>query len=195
MSCAMWWMGQDGAGPVTIEATCTPPAQGLWDAAVLMQVKYTFKNPDWMLTWTQMPNEQLPPAEERTKEEEKEFSKISRPGYGAIYHGERGTCMHWGGDGGTWAERKVRNWTPPAGAQDVYRSPGHMEDWFEGMRTGKKTIMNIEAGVGVANLTVLGNLAYLLGRPLVWDQATREIVGDEEARRLMSRPQRHPYHL
>ena len=70
-----------------------------------------------------------------------------------------------------------------------------MEDWFEGMRTGKKTIMNIEAGVGVANLTVLGNLAYLLGRPLQWDQATREIVGDEEARRLMSRPQRHPYHL
>jgi hypothetical protein len=103
--------------------------------------------------------------------------------------------MHWGGDGGTWAERKVLNWVPPAGAQDVYRSPGHMEDWFEGMRTGKRTIMNIEAGVGVANLTILGNLAYLLGRPLQWDQSTREILGDEEARRLMSRPQRHPYHL
>lgn len=70
-----------------------------------------------------------------------------------------------------------------------------MEDWLLGIKTGRKTIMNIEAGVGVANLTILGNLAYLLGRPLEWDEAKMEILGDDEARRLMSRPQRHPYHL
>ena len=50
---------------------------------------------------------------------EEGVSKISRPGYGAVYHGENGACMHWGGDGGTWAERKVRHWQPPAGAVDV----------------------------------------------------------------------------
>lgn len=195
MSCAMWWMGADGTGPVTIEATGTPPSRGIYDSAVLMDVKYTFKNPDWLLTWTQMPNNQLPKAEERTKEEIRQFSKISRPGYGAIYHGDQGQCMHWGGDGGTWAERKVRNWKPPVGAKQVYKSPGHMEDWFQGIRTGKKTIMNIGAGAGVANLCVLGNLAYMLGRTLHWDQAKQEIVGDEQAQRLMGRPQRHPYHL
>ncbi len=196
MSCAMYWMGADGTGPVTVEATGTPPKQGLWDAAVLMNVTYTFKNPDWVLTWTQMPREKLPPAEKRTPDElNNEIRRISRPGYGAIYHGDRGKCMHWGGDGGTWAERKVRQWKPPAGAREVYKSPGHMEDWFQGIKTGKKTIMNIAAGVGVANLTVLGNLSYILGRKLQWDQAKREIVGDEEAWRMMSRPQRHPYHL
>jgi len=31
MSCAMWWMGADGTGPVTIEATGTAPKKGLWD--------------------------------------------------------------------------------------------------------------------------------------------------------------------
>jgi hypothetical protein len=77
----------------------------------------------------------------------------------------------------------------------VYKSPGHWEDWYEGITTGKKTIMNIEAAVGVANLCVLGNLSFLLGRKLNWDQAKREIVGDEQARRLMGRPQRHPYHV
>ncbi len=86
-------------------------------------------------------------------------------------------------------------WKPGPGAKEVYKSPGHKEDWFEGIRTGKKTIMNIEAAVGVANLTVLGNLALLLGRKLTWDQQKQEIVGDEQARRLMGRPQRHPYHL
>jgi hypothetical protein len=62
-------------------------------------------------------------------------------------------------------------------------------------RTGAKTIMNIEAAVGVANLCVLGNLSYMLGRKLHWDQQKQEIAGDEQARRMMSRPQRHPYHL
>ena len=70
-----------------------------------------------------------------------------------------------------------------------------MEDWYLGITTGKKTIMNIAAGAGVANLCILGNLSFFLGRKLHWDQKRMEIVGDEEARRLMSRPQRHPYHL
>jgi len=193
MSCAMWWMGADGTGPVTVEATGTPPTKGLWDSAVLMDVTYTFRNPDWTLTWRQMPNDQLPPAEERTGDEP--GGKIRRPGYGAIYRGDRGEFIHWGGDGGTWVEKKARQWQPPAGARDVYQSPGHKEDWFKGIKTGAKTIMNIEASVGVANLCILGNLSYMLGRKLRWNQAKQTIVGDPQAQRMMSRPQRHPYHL
>jgi len=191
MSCAMWWMGADGTGPVTIEATGTPPTQGVWDSCVDMTVTYTFKNPDWVLTWNQ-PGKPVPP-EARTGKEP--GGKISRPGYGAVYTGDQGAFVHWGGDGGTWIERKARGWTPPAGAKEVYKSPGHFEDWFVGIRTGKKTIMDVKAGAGVANLTVLGNLAYMLGRKLHWDQAKQEIVGDDQARRLMARPQRFPYYL
>lgn len=196
MSCAMYWMGADGTGPVTVEATGTSPTEGLWDSAVLMNVTYTFKNPDWVMTWTQMPMDEVRkryPAEKRVGGEP--GGRISRPGYGAVYHGENGKCMHWGGDGGTWAERKVREWVPPPGAKDVYKSPGHMEDWFLGIRTGKKCIMDIEWGAGVANLCILGNLAFILKRKLQWDQAKQEIVGDDEARRMMTRPQRYPYHL
>ena len=192
MSCAMWWMGADGTGPVTIEATGTPPTKGLWDSAVTMDVTYTFKNPDWVLTWNQHTGNAVP-AEERTGKEP--GGKITRPDYGAVYHGTKGTFVHWGGDGGTWVEKKAREWKPPAGAQDVYKSPGHKEDWFNGIKTGAKTIMNIEASVGVANLCILGNLSYILGRKLHWDQAKQEVVSDEQARRMMSRPQRHPYHL
>jgi hypothetical protein len=55
--------------------------------------------------------------------------------------------------------------------------------------------MNIEAGVATAFLTILGNLSLILGRTLQWDPVRQEIVGDEQARRLMSRPQRYPYCL
>jgi predicted dehydrogenase len=191
MSCAMWWMGADGTGPVTIEATGTSPNEGLWDSCVNMNVTYTFKNPDWVLTWNQ-PGSPIPP-EERTGQEP--GGKISRPGYGALYTGAQGTFHHWGGDGGTWAEKKARDWKPPAGAKEVYQSPGHKEDWFEGIKTGKKTIMNIEAAVGVANLTILGNLSFILGRKLHWNQEKMTVEGDDEAARLMSSPQRYPYHL
>ncbi len=190
MSCAMWWMGADGTGPVTVEAKGTSPPSGLWDSAVEMDVTYTFKNPDWTMTWSQHPDN-APPPEPRDADED----KIIRPGYGAVYHGTKGTFTHWGGDGGTWAERKAREWEPPADAREVYESPGHKEDWFEGIRTGRKTIMNIEASVGVANLCILGNLSFILGRQLEWDQERQEIVGDAQAQRMMRRPQRHPYHL
>ncbi len=193
MSCAMWWMGADGTGPVTVEAkNVVFPTQGVWDACVEMEVTYEFKNPDWTLIWAQKGEKthpDAPPAEERAPNE----NQISRPGYGAIYFGDKGQCHHWGGDGGTWAEKKVREWQPGPGAKDVRKSPGHFEDWFEGIKTGAKTIMNIEAAVGVANLTILGNLSAILGRKLQWDQEKYTIVGDAEAQRLMSRPQRYPW--
>lgn len=195
MSCAMWWMGADGTGPTEIETTNARfPTKGVWDACVDMTVTYTFKNPDWTLVWDQKGranNPDAPRGEERKPDED----KITRDGYGAIYHGDKGTFTHWGGDGGTWAERKCREWVPPVGSKDVYQSPGHFDDWFDGIKTGKKTIMNIEAAVGVANLTILGNISALLGRKIQWDQAKGEIVGDEEARRMMSRGQRYPYVL
>ncbi len=195
MSCAMWWMGSDGRGPVTVEATGTPPPQGVWDSAVDMHVTYEFKDPDWTLIWEQNDHCAVP-AEKRTPEElNSDIRKISRPGYGATYYGANTTFVHWGGDGGTWAERKARRWKPPAGFQDVYKSPGHMQDWFAGIKKGRETIMNINAGAGVANLCILGNLSYLLGRKLQWDQENQTVIGDPEAARLMSRPQRHPYHL
>jgi hypothetical protein len=182
-------MDADGTGPVEVEATGEAPTRGLWNSAVKLNVTYTFKDPDWTLTWNQ-PGAAVPP-EERTGNEP--GGRISRPGYGAVYYGENGTFTHWGGDGGTWAEKKARDWKPGPGAVDVYQSPGHFDDWFIGIKTGKKTIMNIEAAVDVAILTVLGNLSFLLRRKLKWDQSKREIVDDPQAQRLMGRPQRYPY--
>jgi predicted dehydrogenase len=182
MSCAQYFMEADATGPVAVEATGTSPTKGLWDTAVDMNVTYTFKNPDWVLTWNQ-PGKPVP------------MENGKAHGYGAVYHGQKDKLAVWGGDGGTWTEKKARQWVAPPGAKEVYRSPGHKEDWFQGIKTGAKTIMNIEAGVGVANLCILGNLAFILQRKLHWDPVQQEIVGDEQARRMMSRPQRHPYHL
>ena len=195
MSCAMCWLGADGTGPDTIEAVGTVPTKGLWDTAVEMKVTYTFKNPDWTLTWNQHDKKSVESEERKPEERTPDEAAIAQPSCGAIYHGEKGEAVAWGGDQGIWAERKVRLWNGPSSPVEISKSPGHIEDWLNGIRTGAKTIMNVEAGVGVANLCILGNLSFILGRKLHWDNQTFEITGDEQARRLLSRPQRFPYYL
>ena len=71
----------------------------------------------------------------------------------------------------------------------------HKEDFFQAIKSGKRPCMDIEIGHRVATLCNLGNLSYLLGRKLRWDGRKQEVVGDDQANRLLARPQRHPYHL
>ncbi len=189
MSNAMYFMNADHTGPATIEAKGTLPTKGLWDTAVEMEVTYQFKNPDWTLVWSQ-PGEKIPYFDETRKKKE-----AIRDGYGAVYHGDKDKLIVWVGDNQVYTESKAIEFAAKPGGVDVYKSPGHHDDWFNAIKIGKKTIMNIEAAVAVANLTVLGNLSLVLDRKLKWDHAKGEIIGDEEAHRMMSRPQRWPYVL
>ena len=75
------------------------------------------------------------------------------------------------------------------------RLPGHEEDFINCIRTRQKPIMTIEAGHAVAALCILGNISYILGRKLQWDGAQERVMGDEEANRMLSRPNRSPWHI
>lgn len=198
MSNALWIMNADRkmfaspsqpASPVTIEATGTVPTSGLWDSAVTMEVTYQFKNPDWTMVWAQ-PGKRIPYFDQEKVKREK-----IRDTYGAVYQGSSDSLVVWVGDGQVYTEQKAVDWTPPPGAKDVHASPNfdHIDDWIEAIRKQREPVMNIEAGVAAAYLTVLGNLSLILGRKLTWDPVKRQIVGDEAARRMMSRPQRYPY--
>lgn len=186
-SLAMQFMKCDDTGPVTVEATGTVPDSGLWDVPVNMEVTYQFKNPDWTLVW-QQPGKRVPywnPGEQYLAYN------------GTVYYGDKDKMVVWGGDSYTNIEERIRKFPVPSDWKDVPKAVNfsNHDDWFEGIRTGRKTIMNIEAGVAVANLCILGNLSFILGRKLNWDPVKKEIIGDEQARRLMSRPQRFPYQL
>jgi len=191
MSNALLFMNADHTGPVTVEAKGTVPTRGLWDSAIDMEVTYQFKNPDWTLVWAQ-PGEPVPYFDR-----DKQKREGIREGYGAVYHGEKDKRVVWVGDGQVYTELKAVNFQKPPGGVDVPQSPrfDHHADWFEGIKTGRKTIMNIEAGAATSFLCILGNLSLVLGRKLQWDPVRQEIVGDEQTRRKMSRPQRYPYTL
>jgi predicted dehydrogenase len=191
MSNALWIMGADHTGPVSIDGHGVFPTKGLWDSAITCDITYEFKNPDWTLVWSQ-PGDKVPYFDRQ-----KAKNLGIREGYGAVYHGDKDSLVVWVGDGQVFTEQKAVDFRKPAGGVDVHESPSydHHQDWFVSIKTGRKPVMNIQAGVATAFLCVLGNLSMLLGRKLKWDPVRQEIIGDEQARRLMSRPQRHPYSL
>ena len=53
------------------------PRRGLWDSAVKLSVKYTFKDPDWVLTWNQ-PGEPVPPEERVGDEVDEDLRRFRR---------------------------------------------------------------------------------------------------------------------
>jgi predicted dehydrogenase len=177
MSVALWCLDGDQRGPVSIEAKGTAPREGIWDCPTDMEVKYEFKDPDWTLLWLQPGQPEM------------------GAGYGAKYWGDKGTLIVTGGDGGCGTEEKARSYEPPASGIHPYESPGHEQDFVDCCRSRKKPIMNIEAGHAVSTLCILGNISYILGRKLQWDAKSEKVVGDEEANRMLSRPNRSPWRI
>lgn len=65
----------------------------------------------------------------------------------------------------------------------------------EAVRTREKTGSNAERSHRVATIYHLANAAFRCGRPLKFDPVTEQIVGDEEANRLVNQPMRAPWRL
>lgn len=183
-STILWCMDADGPQSYTVEAKGTPPLRGLWDCPVDMEVVYTFKNPDWQLIWGQ-------PGE-----------KVGKTEFGNVFWGDKGhLVLEWEGAYKP-ADARAMNFTLPAGGAQVARTDeyadfnmNHKADWFKAIKDGTKPAVDIEIGHRVATMCNLGNLAYLLGRKLVWDGVHEQVIDDEQANRMLGRPQRHPYHL
>ncbi len=83
------------------------------------------------------------------------------------------------------------------GPDDVrlFRSPGHHENWLDCIRTRERCICDVEIGHRSVSVCHIGNISMRLGRPLKWDPAKEEFVGDAAANQLRFRPMRGPWHL
>lgn len=176
-SVILFVLNRTAAAPVSVEATGTPPKKGLFDCPIDMEVTYEFKDPDLKVVWAQ------PGVPQSGRE------------FGATYNGTKGQLLVNGGDGGCDTEDKAMRYSPPPGGVQVFRSPGHEENFYNCMKSREQPIMPIEDGVAVADMCVMGNISYLVGRKLYWDPVKREFKNDPEANRYLARPGRGSYHL
>ena len=83
------------------------------------------------------------------------------------------------------------------GAGEFERSPGHMQDFIDCIRSRKNPIAPVEVGCSTNTLCCIANIAVDLKRPVKWDPATLSFGDDKEAanHRLYKYPYRKPYSL
>lgn len=71
----------------------------------------------------------------------------------------------------------------------------HTANFIECVRSRRAPNAEVEIGHRSTTVPHLGNLAYKVGRKLVWDAAKEDFVNDAEASKLLSRPARKPWDL
>jgi predicted dehydrogenase len=69
----------------------------------------------------------------------------------------------------------------------------HMKNFLECIETRARPVSDIEQGYMSTSACILANLSLKLGRSLTWDHAKGEVVGDDEANRLLRREYRAPW--
>lgn len=83
----------------------------------------------------------------------------------------------------------------PLRAEEIhlYASDNHHSDFFQAIRTRQHPIADVEIGHRSATVGHLNNIAARLARPIRWDPAREEIVGDAVASTMLDRSRRAPY--
>lgn len=87
----------------------------------------------------------------------------------------------------------LRDRPPGPGEVKLFESPGHEEDWIRCIRSRRPPLCHAEVGHRTATICQLSGIAERMGRPVKWDPAKEEIVGDPAAGRWIDRPRRAPY--
>ena len=75
----------------------------------------------------------------------------------------------------------------------LYKSKNHHGNFIDCVKSRKLPICDVEIGHRSATVCHLGNIAIRLGRKIRWDPSKEQIVGDEEAAKMVSRPYRAPW--
>ena len=70
---------------------------------------------------------------------------------------------------------------------------GHMKDFLSSIASRGRPVADIEQGHISTASCILANLSMKLGRSLAWDGEQGQVIGDDEANRLLRRPYRGPW--
>jgi hypothetical protein len=113
-----------------------------------------------------------------------------------MYHGGTGDIRYVGTEG-ELDRGKPRPPKPPrASDMPTYKGRGGIfGDFVHCVKTREKCFRDVEVAHRACTVCHLGNIAYWLKRPLKWDPAKEDIVGDPEAARWLDRPKREPWAL
>ncbi len=121
--------------------------------------------------------------------EQRIWSPYVQEGYenGCAYYGTKGLMLLGKGAGYDVFGPKNKLIESGKGATDL---PAHHQDFIDCIRSGKRPNADLEEGHLSATLCHLGNMASRIGRVIHFDPKTEQVVGDDDANRLVKRSYR-----
>jgi predicted dehydrogenase len=90
------------------------------------------------------------------------------------------------------AVQEERKWSDQTA---LWQARGHLQNWLDCIKSRQKPVADVEIGHRTVTVCHLCNIAREVGRKIKWDPEKEQIVGDEEANKLVSRPRRKGYEL
>jgi hypothetical protein len=78
---------------------------------------------------------------------------------------------------------------------DGWIAKGHVQNWFDCIRSRKRPNADVEIGHRTASICQLLGITRQLGRRLKWDPKTERFPEDDEANLLLDRPRRAGWEL
>ena len=77
----------------------------------------------------------------------------------------------------------------------LYESRSQHGNFLDCVKNRARTAAPVEVAHRTITMAHLGNIAMMLGHAIRWDPNKEEILDDEEASRLLSRPKREPWRV
>ncbi|MDP4291035.1 MAG: Gfo/Idh/MocA family oxidoreductase [Bacteroidota bacterium] len=181
---AHWGMGTEYTGPVEIEGSAEFPKSGLWDVHGDFDIRAKYANGVTIIAGGTNPN------------------GVKFVGDEGWIFASRGAVKITASDPtNPGKELKAIDSDNPKILESVigeneihlYESPEQHRNWLDCIVSRKQPIAPVEVGHRSNSVCLLSHIAMKLKRKLYWDPLREKFINDDEANKMLSRPQRFPY--
>lgn len=171
--------------PLTIEASGPPPHPEIAPASMSATYEYGVRGhlPPVKLTWHQGEN----------KPEIWKSGGIPQWDSGCLFIGSKGMILADYGKHTLLPEKDFTGFQRPA--PTIPRVSGHHEEWLQACKSGKQTSANFEYSGWLTEANHLGNVAYRVGKKLLWDPKKLKATNAPEADKFIRRIYRKGWRL
>ena len=105
-----------------------------------------------------------------------------------LFIGDKGMILSSGNKHMLLPEKEFAGFVPPP--QTIPNSPGHYVEWIEACKGGKPSLANFEYAGWTTEANHLGNVAYRVGKKLLWDPKAMKATNAPEADKFIRREYR-----
>ena len=180
---AHWGMNTELTGPTEIEASAEFPKSGLWNVHGNYEVHAKYANGVNMYMSSKNPNG---------------IKFEGSNGWIFVTRGNVGVTASDPGAGGNqkaFAASDPKILSSVIGANEIhlYESREQHGNWLDCIQSKKPTISPAEVAHRSCSACLVAHIAMKVPKKLYWDPKKEQFKNNDEANKLLSRPQRYPY--